>query len=62
MDVGLSSIQLWLSQYRKEQKGITPKPRALTPDQIPIQALENKLTVTTVITTFRYTQKNPVAA
>jgi len=43
MDVGLSSIQRWVSQYRKEQKGITPKPSALTPEQMRIQHWKNKL-------------------
>lgn len=43
MDVGLSSIQRWVSQYRKEQKGITPKPSALTPEQMRIQALEKQV-------------------
>jgi transposase len=43
MDVGLSSIQRWVSQYRKEQRGITPKPSALTPEQIRIQELEKQV-------------------
>ena len=43
MDVGLSSIQRWVSQYRKEQRGITPKPGALTPEQMRIQALEKQV-------------------
>ena len=32
MDVSISSMQRWVSQYRKEQRGITPKPSALTPE------------------------------
>lgn len=36
MDVSISSMQRWVSQYRKEQKGITPKPSALTSEQIRI--------------------------
>jgi len=43
MDVSLSSIQRWVSQYRKEQQGITPKPSALTPEQIRIQELEKQI-------------------
>ena len=43
MSVGLSSIQGWVSQYRKEQKGYTPKASALTPEQIRIQELEKKV-------------------
>lgn len=43
MDVALSSIQRWVTQYRKEQKGITPKPSALTPEQMRIQELEKQV-------------------
>jgi transposase len=43
MDVSLSSIQRWVSQYRQEQRGITPKPSALTPEQIRIQELEKQI-------------------
>lgn len=43
MNVGLSSIQRWVSQYKKEQTGITPKASALTPEQIRIQELEKEV-------------------
>lgn len=43
MGVGLSSIQRWVTQYKKEQSGITPKATALTPEQQRIQALEKQL-------------------
>jgi transposase len=43
MDVGLSSIQRWVSQYRKEQKGYTPKASALTPEKIRLQELEKQV-------------------
>jgi transposase len=43
MSVGLSSIQRWVSQYRKEQKGVTPKASALTAEQIRIQELEKQV-------------------
>lgn len=43
MNVGLSSIQRWVSQYRKEQTGFTPKASALTPEQIRIQELEKQV-------------------
>ena len=43
MNVGLSSIQRWVSQYRKEQNGVTPKASALTPEQIRIQELEKEV-------------------
>lgn len=36
MNVGLSSIQRWVSQYQQEQRGTTPKASALTPEQIRI--------------------------
>ncbi|RKZ99928.1 MAG: hypothetical protein DRQ42_06685 [Gammaproteobacteria bacterium] len=40
MNVGLSSLQRWLSQYRNEMKGITPKATAITIEQKRIQELE----------------------
>ncbi|UNH26926.1 transposase [Moellerella wisconsensis] len=43
MSVGLSSIQRWVTQYKQEQKGITPKATALTPEQLRIQALEKQV-------------------
>ncbi len=43
MDVALSSIRRWVTQYRKEQQGITPKPSALTPEQMRIQELEKQV-------------------
>lgn len=43
MNVGLSSIQRWVSQYKKEQAGITPKATALTPEQLRIQELEKQV-------------------
>lgn len=39
MDVALSSIQRWVTQYRKEQKGITPKPSAVMPKEMAIARL-----------------------
>ncbi len=43
MDVGESSIQRWVSQYKKGQLGHTPKPAALTPEQQRIQELEKQV-------------------
>lgn len=43
MSVGLSSIQRWVTQYKLEQKGITPKATALTSEQLRIQALEKQI-------------------
>lgn len=40
MQMGLSTLQRWLGQYRNEIKGITPAARAITPEQQRIQALE----------------------
>ena len=40
MQVGLSTLQRWLGQYRQEIKGITPAARAITPEQQRIQTLE----------------------
>jgi transposase len=39
MDVGQSSLQCWLRQYRQEVKGITLQARAISPEQQRIQAL-----------------------
>lgn len=43
MSVGLPSIQRWVTQYKQEQKGITPKATALTPEQLRIQVLEKQV-------------------
>jgi len=43
MGAGLSSIQRWISQYKKEQQGFTPKASALSPEQIRIQELEKQV-------------------
>lgn len=43
MSVGLSSIQRWVIQYRKERNGVTPKAGALTPEQLRIQELEKQV-------------------
>lgn len=40
MNVGISTLQRWLRQYRGEQKGITPKASAIIPEQQRIQELE----------------------
>ena len=40
MQVGLSSMQHWVGQYKQELRGVTPLARALTPEQQRIQALE----------------------
>jgi transposase len=43
MQVGLSSMQRWTSQYKQEVLGVTPLARALTPEQQRIQALESEV-------------------
>ena len=40
MQVGLSSMQHWTTQYKHELLGVTPQARALTPEQRRIQLLE----------------------
>ena len=40
MQVGLSSMQRWVGQYKQELLGVTPQARAFTPEQQRIQALE----------------------
>jgi transposase len=36
MNVGKSSLQKWISQYRQERQGITPKSSAITPEKLRI--------------------------
>lgn len=40
MNIGFSTLQRWLRQYRDEQQGVTPKASAITPEQQRIQELE----------------------
>ena len=40
MQVGLSSMQRWTSQYKHELLGVTPQVRAFTAEQQRIQTLE----------------------
>ena len=43
MNVGLSSLQKWLSQYRNELNGLTPKATAITAEQKRIQELATQV-------------------
>lgn len=43
MNVSISSIQRWVTQYKKERQGIPPKSSAMTPEQKRIQALEKQV-------------------
>ncbi len=40
MGVGKSSLQKWISQYRQERHGVTPKASAIPPEQLRMQSLE----------------------
>lgn len=40
LDVGLTAIRRWVSQLKEERGGVTPKTKALTPDQKQIQQLK----------------------
>ena len=40
MQVGLSSMQRWVGQYKQELRGVTPLALAFKPEQQRIQALE----------------------
>ena len=42
MQVGLSSMQRWVGQYKQELRGVTPLARAFRPEQQRIQALEGE--------------------
>lgn len=43
MNVSKSSIDLWVGQLRKRDKGLPAKGAALTPEQVEIKALKKKL-------------------
>ena len=43
MEVGYSTLQKWVRQYREEQVGITPKASAITNEQKRIQELEKQV-------------------
>ena len=43
MNVALSSMQRWVSQYKQELLGVKPQARALMPEQQRIQALKSEV-------------------
>lgn len=43
MQVGLSTMQRWVGQYKQELRGVTPLAKAITPEQHRIQALESEV-------------------
>ena len=46
MQVGLSSMQHWVGQYKQDSKRVTPLAKALTPEQQRIQVLESEVNIT----------------
>ena len=46
MQVGLSSMQRWVGQYKQDSKRVTLLSKALTPEQQRIQALESEVNIT----------------
>ena len=42
MQVGLSSMQRWVGQYKQELRGATPFALAFKPEQQRVQALEGE--------------------
>ena len=43
MNVGLSTMNRWVKQLKKERQGISPKASPMTPEQIEIRALKKEL-------------------
>ncbi|WP_449266941.1 transposase, partial [Escherichia coli] len=43
MDIGLSTMTIWVKQLRDERQGKTPKASPITPEQIEIRELRKKL-------------------
>lgn len=43
LDIGETSMRLWVKQLQAERESITPKAKALTPDQQRIQELEARI-------------------
>lgn len=43
VDVGQTAMRRWVEQLRQERGGITPKTKAMTPEQQRIQELEQRL-------------------
>jgi len=43
LDVGETALRRWVEQLRYEREGVTPKSKAMTPEQQRIQALEAKV-------------------
>lgn len=43
MDVGETAMRRWVDQLKAEQRGVTPKSKALTAEQQHIQELEKRI-------------------
>ena len=43
MNVGLSTMDKWVRQLRQERNGESPKATPMTPDQLKIRELENRI-------------------
>jgi transposase len=43
LGIGETALRRWVTQLSSERSGITPKTKALTPDQQRIQALEKRV-------------------
>lgn len=43
LDVGETALRRWIDQLKAERGGVTPKSKAMTPEQQRIQALEAKV-------------------
>jgi transposase len=43
LDVGETALRRWVQQLQQEHEGVTPKTKALTPDQQRIQELEARV-------------------
>ena len=43
MNVGKSTMDKWIRQFKDECGGITPKATPMTPDQLKIRKLEKKI-------------------
>lgn len=43
LDVGETAMRRWVKQLREEREGVTPKSKAMTPDQQRIQELEARI-------------------
>lgn len=43
LDIGETALRRWIEQMKAERQGVTPKSKALTPEQQKIQELEARI-------------------